>query len=93
MLHTLDVDGLLEETPEDVFQEWLAYFRADPWDEYRGDLRVGIVAAIADANRVGKPVAQTSNYMPFYREPKKRPVNRVERAKHWAAFAGIWNRR
>ena len=89
---------MLDRIPEEVFQEWLAYFRLDPWDEYRGDLRTGILASIADADRVrAQNVSAPLNYMPYSRGAKKKrqpPAAEVKRKKEFLeSFAEKWNKR
>lgn len=46
---------------------WEAEFRRSPWDEFRGDLQAGIIAAtIANVNR-GKttPAFSPADFMPY----------------------------
>ena len=80
---------------EEEFQEWLAAFRLDPWDEWRGDLRSAIVAAIVDADRTGaKRTAPPVEYMPFERTARKRvKIDPVVERTQLTSFAALWNRR
>jgi len=93
VVHTLYVDEMLAELPAELFQEWLAYFRIDPWDEYRGDLRSGIVASIADAQRVNARVKPPLDYMPLCRAERKRPADQKALRKTFGSFAEKWNKR
>jgi len=88
------VDDLLEILPEELFQEWFAEFRRDPWDEQRADLRLGIVASIVDAHRVNATtVRPPKNYMPYSREKVQQQPDQGNRTEVFRSFASKWNRR
>lgn len=52
---------------------WEAEFRLSPWDEFRGDLRAGLIAAtLANVNR-GKdtPAFKPADFMPYLQQKQE----------------------
>lgn len=71
--------GELGETmSSEEFSLWLALYKRAPWDETRGDINAGIIAATI-ANYSGKmrsesaPPAQASDFMLFIEKPVAEP--------------------
>ncbi len=68
------VGELSEELSDAELQEWMAFYRLEPFGEERADLRAGIVAAtVANANR-GKRgrVLKPTDFMPFQKVDEQR---------------------
>lgn len=55
------------------FNEWLAYYRLEPWGEERDDLRSGIVASvIANCFRgKGQKAFKPKDFMPRFDKPEE----------------------
>lgn len=61
------VGDLSEEISDAELQEWMVFYRLEPFGEERADLRAGIVAAtIANANRGKRRQAfKPTDFMPY----------------------------
>lgn len=60
---------MLAEMPSRLLSEWMAYFEIEPFGEERGDLRMGILAAlIANINRDPKRARsfEPKDFMPKF---------------------------
>lgn len=65
------------------FSLWMALYEEDPWDETRGDLQAGIIAATianyAGMRRAdGEPPAEAIDYMPFLSAKRKGETGSAE---------------
>lgn len=62
---------MLVAMPAKAFADWQAYYRLEPWGEWRADLRQGITAAlIANVHRAPNTRAYTAqDFMPFEERP------------------------
>ena len=72
------------------FAEWMAFYRLEPWGEQRGDLRIGILAAVV-ANmfrKKGRRALQPVDFMPKF-EKKWLPMTTGEM---YDKFKGIATR-
>ncbi len=68
------VGELSEEISDAELQEWMAFYRLEPFGEERADLRAGIVAStVANVNRGKKGRAlKPTDFMPFLKTGDQR---------------------
>lgn len=60
------VRELLQRIDSREISEWAAYYRINPWGQFRADLRMGIQAALfANANSQKGKTFKPSDFMPF----------------------------
>lgn len=70
----VDVDQMLTEIPARLFNEWLAYYRVEPFGEERADLRIAQLTAVtANAHRKksAKPFKIQDFLLKFKRQRRK----------------------
>ncbi len=68
------VGELSEELSDAEFQEWMSFYRMEPFGEDRADLRAGIIAATivnVQRGKKGRPVKPT-DFMPYQKAGEQR---------------------
>lgn len=60
-------DAMLAEIPERILQEWVVYYREEPWDEERADWRAAMIAwTMASIWHEKGPKPRIENFMPKF---------------------------
>lgn len=71
---------MLQSIPSTLFAEWMAFYRLEPFGEWRADLRAGIIAStIAEVNRdsdVRREPFGSSDFMPVFDPLPKKKVEK-----------------
>lgn len=70
----MTVSDLLRRVTSSELSEWQAYYKIEPFGDWRADLRAGIVASNATNLAQSQDAKQMTplDYMPIYKPEKKR---------------------
>jgi hypothetical protein len=70
-------DYLIKQLSCSQFNEWMLYYQAEPWGEYRDELRNGkLCALIHNANFTNR--VKTIDYMDYVDRPEEKPMTPEE---------------
>ena len=91
MTGTWDVDGLLEQIPAELFTEWIAYYRQEPFgDEW---LQTSYICSIVRNLLATKEsdILDLDYFVPSFTDKKKRPP-RFDAKAHEAQMAAMFKK-
>jgi hypothetical protein len=70
-----------EGMPATEIAEWAVYYKDRPFGDFRGDLRMGILAALIARTMGGSKTAKPSDFMPFIDKTPVEPRGRAPSAR------------
>jgi hypothetical protein len=76
---------LLDEMPLELFEEWRTLYEIEPWADERADYAAGAIVASLQKDQ-GKIVELARKYMPFLKQPPKRPQSEADMKAVWKAI-------
>ena len=79
--------------PLALFEEWRTLYEMEPWAEERADYAAGAIAASVNRDE-GKILELARKYMPFLKQPPRKPQSETEMKAAWGAICKAmktWN--
>ena len=90
----MDVDQLLTEISESLFQEWWTDYLLRPWGADANDLHFGVLASLTEAcHRTKGKVSPPARYMPYADPPKRRRQSTADMKAEFAKAKKGWPKR
>jgi hypothetical protein len=71
--------------PLALFEEWWTLYEFEPWADERADYAAGAIVASLQKDQ-GKIIELARKYMPFLKQPLKKPQSEEEMKKVWKAI-------